>query len=148
MHGGIHNELPDDAAQEKKKVLAPLRLSLVAFETNDRVNSQTATKEKASGSDCRVKKRNFRPASETFVRGDSSIRVQPITGLFLARFRKTPRWQPRGHDTQSFRPLVQEEEVSSRARVLVRRLRVNSLWPVAACCAADSILFERKLTRM
>jgi hypothetical protein len=23
--------------------------------------------------------------------------------------KKTPRWQPRGHDTQSFRPLVQEE---------------------------------------
>jgi len=22
---------------------------------------------------------------------------------------KTPRWQPRGYDTQSFRPLVQEE---------------------------------------
>jgi len=26
---------------------------------------------------------------------------------------KTPRWQPRGCDTQSFRPLVQEEVVSS-----------------------------------
>jgi hypothetical protein len=25
---------------------------------------------------------------------------------------KTPRWQPRGHDTHSFRPLVQEEKVS------------------------------------
>jgi hypothetical protein len=38
--------------------------------------------------------------------------------------------------------------VSSRARVLVRLLRVNSLWPIAVCRAADSILFERKLTRM
>jgi hypothetical protein len=38
--------------------------------------------------------------------------------------------------------------VSSRARVLVRHLRVNSLWPKTACCAADSILFERKLARM
>src|SRR2546427_12390428 len=50
---------------------------------------------------------------ETIAASDSSIRVQLNTGLFLARFRKTPRWQPRGHDTQSFRPLVQEEEVSS-----------------------------------
>src|SRR5207244_5148862 len=48
----------------------------------------------------------------------------------------------------SFRLLVQEEEVSSRARVLARRLRVNSLEPRAAGCVADSILFERKLTRM
>jgi hypothetical protein len=38
--------------------------------------------------------------------------------------------------------------VSSRARVLVRHLRVNSLWPETACRAADSIPFERKLTRM
>jgi len=27
-------------------------------------------------------------------------------------------------------------------------MRVNSLWPTTACGAADSILFERKLTRM
>jgi hypothetical protein len=38
--------------------------------------------------------------------------------------------------------------VSSRARVLVRLMRVNSLLPVTACGAADSILIERKLTRM
>jgi hypothetical protein len=38
--------------------------------------------------------------------------------------------------------------VSSRARVLVRHLRVNSLWPLTTCRAADSILFERNLTRM
>jgi hypothetical protein len=38
--------------------------------------------------------------------------------------------------------------VSSRARVLVRHLRVNSLWPMTARRAADSTLFERKLTRM
>lgn len=40
---------------------------------------------------------------------------------------KTPRWQPRGYDTQFFRPLVQEEEVSSRGRLPVRHLRVNSI---------------------
>ena len=38
--------------------------------------------------------------------------------------------------------------MSSRARVLVRHMRVNSLWPLTARTAADSILFERKLTRM
>src|SRR5260370_3028200 len=85
---------------------------------------------------------------ETIASSDSSIRVQLNTGLFLARFRQTGRWQPRGHDTRSFRPLVQEEEVSSRARVLVRHVRVKFLKSRAACCAADSILFERKWTRM
>jgi hypothetical protein len=43
--------------------------------------------------------------------------------------KKTPRWQPRGYDTQFFRPLVQEEEVSSRGSLPVRRLRVNSILP-------------------
>jgi len=34
---------------------------------------------------------------ETFAPSGSSIRVQPASRLFLARIRKTPRWQPRGH---------------------------------------------------
>jgi len=38
--------------------------------------------------------------------------------------------------------------VSSGARLLARSPRVNSIWPVAACYTADSILTERKLTRM
>jgi len=38
--------------------------------------------------------------------------------------------------------------VSSPARLLVRRVRVNSISPVPRPTAADSILFERKLTRM
>lgn len=38
--------------------------------------------------------------------------------------------------------------MSSRARVLVRHLRVNSRSPKTARRAADSILFERNLTRM
>jgi hypothetical protein len=38
--------------------------------------------------------------------------------------------------------------VSSRARVLVRYMRVNSLEPMATNGAADSILLERNLTRM
>jgi hypothetical protein len=62
---------------------------------------------------------------------------------------KKPRGGSRGVMTRSFSGrLVQEEEVSSRARLLVRRLRVNSILPAAACRAADSILSERNLTRM
>ncbi len=38
--------------------------------------------------------------------------------------------------------------MSSRARVLVRHMRVNSVWPMSASNAADSIVFERELTRM
>ena len=38
--------------------------------------------------------------------------------------------------------------MSSGARLLARSPRVNSIWPVAACYTADSILTERKLTRM
>jgi Tfp pilus assembly protein PilE len=49
---------------------------------------------------------------ETFSSRTSSIRAQPLSGLSAARSKRTPRWQPRGYDTQSFRPLVQEEEVS------------------------------------
>ena len=62
--------------------------------------------------------------------------------------KKTPRWQPRGRDTQLFRPLVQEEEVSAPARLLVRRLRVNSILPARRPIPADSIPSERNLTRM
>src|SRR5215467_16032400 len=60
-------------------------------------------------------------------------RRSPLAGCSRRDSEKTPRWQPRGHDTQFFRPLVQEEEVSSRASVLVRRLRVNSILSAAAC---------------
>lgn len=38
--------------------------------------------------------------------------------------------------------------MSSPARLLVRRVRVNSISPVPRPTAADSILSERKLTRM
>ena len=67
-------------------------------------------------------------SDETFADLHSSIRVQPIIGLRKARLKvRTPRWQPRGRDTSSFRPLVQEEVVSSSGRVLVPRPRVNSV---------------------
>src|SRR5262249_52507107 len=52
-----------------------------------------------------------------------------ILGCSRRDSEKTPRWQPRGHDTQFFRPLVQEEEVSSRGSLLARPLRVNSFLP-------------------
>ncbi len=42
--------------------------------------------------------------------------------------RKTPRWQPRGDDTQSFRPLVQEERGVLRVRLLAHSTRVNTLF--------------------
>src|SRR5580658_6296192 len=65
--------------------------------------------------------------------------------------RKTPRWQPRGDDTQSFRPLVQEERGVLRVRLLAPSTRVNTV-PLSSACGsrnvADSILTERKLTRM
>ena len=51
----------------------------------------------------------FRRDNETFPLNDSSIQRQPLARLFLGEIQKTPRWQPRGCDTQSFRPLVQEE---------------------------------------
>src|SRR5579864_2396892 len=44
---------------------------------------------------------------------------------------KTPRWQPRGHDTQSFRPLVQEEVVSA-GRDYSSFERVSILQPSAS----------------
>jgi hypothetical protein len=40
---------------------------------------------------------------------------------------KTPRWQPRGRDTHSFRPLVQEEKVSFGEIYSPLCLRVNSV---------------------
>jgi hypothetical protein len=69
--------------------------------------------------------------SETFSEPYSSIGVQ-LSRAVQGQNWKAPRWQPRGCDTQSFRPLVQEEVVSSGARVLVHRLRVNSIWPAPA----------------
>jgi hypothetical protein len=54
------------------------------------------------------------------------------------KMQKTPRWQPRGRDTQFFRPLLQEEEVSSPATLLDLRLRVNFFLGLRPS-AADSI---------
>jgi hypothetical protein len=89
-------------------------------------------------------------AHETFAKGDSSIPVQPgraAPGKPESSTTETPRWQPRGSDTQSFRPLVQEERGVLRVRLLALTVRVNC----AACAstgAADLTLKERKLTRM
>ena len=60
---------------------------------------------------------------------------------------KTPRWQPRGHDTQFFRPLVQEEEVSSRGAYSSAAC-VSTPSCLGSLLSTDSILSERKLTRM
>ena len=62
----------------------------------------------------------------------------------LGEIQKKPRGGSRGVVTRSLSGrLVQEEEVSSRARLLARRARVNSIWPTPACFTADSILTER-----
>jgi hypothetical protein len=50
MHGGIHNESPDYATQEKEKGSTWVCIFLVTFETKNRVNSLTATKKYAWGS--------------------------------------------------------------------------------------------------
>jgi len=67
---------------------------------------------------------------ETFPWAGSSIQVQPVELRRQARgiTRKTPRWQPRGDDTQSFRPLVQEERGVLRVRLLAPSTRVNTLF--------------------
>ena len=56
----------------------------------------------------------------TFIPLARNIPISPCVYTGAAAYRavrgkikkRTPRWQPRGYDTQSFRPLVQEEEVS------------------------------------
>ena len=53
------------------------------------------------------KRRNIREAPFVYTGADR------YTAALGEIQKKSPRWQPRGHDTQSFRPLVQEEEVSS-----------------------------------
>jgi hypothetical protein len=97
----------------------------------------------------RIKQENLMTC-ETLPATGSSIQVQPEELRRWARGskRKTPRWQPRGDDTQSFRPLVQEERGVLRVRLLALRTRVNSVQLAAAGEKADSILKERKLTRM
>ena len=69
-------------------------------------------------------------SGETFAGAASSIHVQPAELRRQARAitRETPRWQPRGDDTQSFRPLVQEERGVLRVRLLAPSTRVNTLF--------------------
>jgi hypothetical protein len=92
----------------------------------------------------------FFESHETFAWGHSSIRVQPERRAALGQSefssRKTPRWQPRGRDTHSFRPLVQEEKVSFGEGYSSLCLRVNSVQPAAVVLTADSMM--ERLTRM
>src|SRR5580700_9793927 len=83
---------------------------------------------------CRNKE-EYLMGSETFVGAASSIHVQPAELPKQARgiTRKTPRWQPRGDDTQSFRPLVQEERGVLRVRLLAPSTRVNTVQLCSAC---------------
>jgi hypothetical protein len=76
------------------------------------------------------------PVSETFARRGSSIRVQPGMKLFRVsqsnKKSETPRWQPRGDDTQVFPAVSPGRGGVFRARVLARALRVNSACPVSS----------------
>ena len=69
-------------------------------------------------------------ADETLAGPGSSIHVQPdeLRRQGRGSKEKTPRWQPRGDDTQSFRPLVQEERGVLRVRLLALSTRVNTLF--------------------
>src|SRR5579871_6995969 len=92
----------------------------------------------------------FFESHETNAWGASSIRVQPERRLLLVcqrSSRKTPRWQPRGRDTHSFRPLVQEEKVSFGEGYSSLCPRVNLCLSTSRKSAADSIL-DGKVTRM
>ena len=84
---------------------------------------------------CNNSIQKFFESRETFVWGASSIRVQPERRAALGQSeissRKTPRWQPRGRDTHSFRPLVQEEKVSFGEIYSSLYPRVNSVCPAA-----------------
>lgn len=73
---------------------------------------------------------------ETFAAAGSSISMQPVELRRQPRgFKgKTPRWQPRGDDTQSFRPLVQEERGVLRVRLLALNTCVNTLFGLQQKC--------------
>jgi hypothetical protein len=93
----------------------------------------------------------FFESHETFVGGASSIRVQPERRAALGQSefssRKTPRWQPRGRDTHSFRPLVQEEKCRS-GKATRPRARVSiSVSPPAGSLRLTRSSME-KVTRM
>ncbi len=76
------------------------------------------------------------PASETFATDGSSIQVQPRTKLFRVsqsnKKSETPRWQPRGDDTQVFPAVSPGRSGVFGARLLALALRVNSACPVSS----------------
>src|SRR5579883_890442 len=85
--------------------------------------------------------------AERFFACSRNIRAGPFvyTGCsgfeFFGWQEKTPRWQPRGDDTQSFRPFVQEEKVSC-GRAYSARAPVSTASPKPPPAAA---IFNRKV---
>ena len=75
-------------------------------------------------------------ANETFAGGDPSIPVQPEAKLFRVsqsnQKSETPRWQPRGDDTQVFPAVSPGRSGVFGARLLALALRVNSACPVSS----------------
>jgi len=99
-----------------EKVSKKFRLFISSLENNIVKLEQ----EKTSNKKMKRIKQKKPMADETFAMAGSSIHVQPEELRRQAKGikRKTPRWQPRGDDTQSFRPLVQEERGVLRVRLL------------------------------
>ena len=100
MHGGIHFNFPNDVKWEKKTDFTVPGMYLVTFKTKYRENSGATMKKRLVVGITSVGTKILEHESETFAAGGSSIRVQLITGLFLARIRK-PRGGSRGAMTRS-----------------------------------------------
>jgi len=105
MHGGILHGWPTGAPQENLKGLEEEHNSLWKIDAGEMASSRAETSEGASGP-------GWFEREQIFLSKWRNIRACwfVYTGAagfeaVLARFRKTPRWQPRGRDTQSFRPL-------------------------------------------
>jgi len=99
-----------------EKVSKKFRLFISSLENNIVKLEQ----EKTSNKKMKRIKQKKPLADETFAMAGSSIHVQPEELRRQAKGikRKTPRWQPRGADTQSFRPLVQAARGVLRVRLL------------------------------
>ncbi len=113
-------DAPEYAASVKKmaqtifcrKSFAAISVSLEEFYQTEKLFDAAHLKNDVTRSQFNGPSQLLFRSCETFPPRTSSIRAQPLTGLSRQDPKRTPRWQPRGYDTQSFRPLVQEEEVS------------------------------------
>jgi hypothetical protein len=133
MHGGIA-ERSKGRRRRREKVSQKIPILYENF-TKSNLSKSGKRLPKRNKQIMRKNKEEYLMGSETFVGAASSIHVQPAELPKQARgiTRKTPRWQPRGDDTQSFRPLVQEERGVLRVRLLAPSTRVNTVQLCSAC---------------